>query len=290
MAVDWWSIKRRQKCTLRATEKDVYTFECGRWKCKWSLWAAKMKEHGLVEVTKYTGPHTCRPYNREHTDYEEEFIDDLERVNADFVAYEIERVNAVHPTLSFAELKKWWKGQFGNKLVVYDEEGEAHDTKRLMQDAKKKAIKGVFGGWDRSFRSVPKLMFALHSSNGLLVDSQFDSFLNPESASFRSVFWAFPQSIEGFQHCRSLILVDTKSLGKCSMKLMIAPGVDAANKYFSLAFGVTKQVSTDSWRWFLSGIREKVTQRQDVTPPTRIRLTLTRLAAQQSNENMRNQW
>ncbi|XP_010419504.2 PREDICTED: uncharacterized protein LOC104705235 [Camelina sativa] len=44
---------------------------------------------------------------------------------------------------------------------------------------------------------------------------------------------------------------------------MIASGVDAANKFFPLAFAVvTKEVSTDIWRWFLTGIREKVTQRK----------------------------
>ncbi|WZZ31586.1 hypothetical protein YC2023_014987 [Brassica napus] len=32
--------------------------------------------------------------------------------------------------------------------------------------------------------------------------------------------------------------------------------------FLPLAFAVTKEVSSDSWRWFLSGIREKVTQRK----------------------------
>jgi len=39
---------------------------------------------------------------------------------------------------------------------------------------------------------------------------------------------------------------------------MIASGLDAANHFLPLAFAVTKKVSSDSWRWFLSGIREKV--------------------------------
>ncbi|KAL0729255.1 hypothetical protein Bca4012_025348 [Brassica carinata] len=43
---------------------------------------------------------------------------------------------------------------------------------------------------------------------------------------------------------------------------MIASGLDAANHFLPLAFAVTKEVSSDSWRWFLTNIREKVTQRK----------------------------
>ncbi|VYS49954.1 unnamed protein product [Arabidopsis thaliana] len=240
-AVDWWCIRRRRNCIVRETEKEMYTFECVRWKCKWSLRAARMEEHGLVEITKYTGPHTCS----------HEYPNDFE---SEFAADEIERVVRIQPTLSIAELKKWWKEKTGYELQT-----------SKMRDGKLEVIKRVFGDEDQSFRVMPKLMSAFHSSNGLLVDWQYDLFPNPDFASFRGVFWSFSQSIEGFQHCRPLIVVDTKSLnGKYQLKLMIASGVDAANKFFPLAFAVTKEVSTDSWRWFFTEIREKVTQRKDL--------------------------
>jgi len=95
------------------------------------------------------------------------------------------------------------------------------------------------------------------------VDWKYDLFPNPKFASFRGVFWAFSQSIEGFHHCRPLIIVDTKNLNcKYQWKLMIASAVDAADNFFLLAFAFTTELSTDSWRWFLSGIRERVTQRK----------------------------
>ena len=130
-----------------------------------------------------------------------------------------------------------------------------------MRAAKEEAIKRAFG--DQSFEDLPKLMSAFQSSNGLLVDWKYDLFPNPKFASFCGVFWAFTQSVQGFQHCRPLILVDTKELsGKNQLNLMIASGVDADNVYLPLAFAVTKQVSSDSWRWFLTNIRKKVTQRK----------------------------
>ncbi|KAL0794025.1 hypothetical protein Bca101_065402 [Brassica carinata] len=236
-AVDWCSIKGMQKCLVRETGTEECMFECVRWKCKWSLGAAKMEKHGLFEIIKYTGPHTCSPIEPKNSDSE-------------FEADEIERLVRRHPALSFSELKNWWKANIGYELETSE-----------VRTAKEKAIKRAFG--DQSFEDLPKLMSALCSSNGLLVDWKYDLFPNPKFASFCGVFWAFPQSFQGFQHCRPLILVDSKELsGKHQLKLMIASGFDAANEYFPLAFAVTKEVSSDSWRWFLTNVREKVTQRK----------------------------
>ncbi|KAL1209132.1 hypothetical protein V5N11_028685 [Cardamine amara subsp. amara] len=238
-AVDWCSIKGQQRCVVREAGKDECMFECIRWKCKWSLVAAKMEKHGIFEIIKYTGPHTCCPMDPEDFDPE-------------FEADEIERVVRVQPTRSFAELKKWWKEKIGYDLETSE-----------VRAAKEEAIKRVFGNWDQCYEDLPKLMSAFCSSNGMLVDWKYDVFPNPKFASFHGVFWAFSQSIEGFQHCRPQIVVETTDLNcKYPLKLMIASGVDAANNFFPLAFAVTKEVSTDSWRWFLTGIREKVTQRK----------------------------
>ncbi|CAN6971153.1 unnamed protein product [Brassica rapa subsp. trilocularis] len=236
-AVDWCSIKGMQKCVVRETGTDECMFECIKWRCKWALGAAKMEKHGLFEIIKYNGPHTCSPIEPENS-------------NSEFEADEIERLVRRHPTLSFSELQNWWKANIGDELKT-----------SVVRAAKVEAIKRVFG--DQSFEDLPKLMTALCSSNGLLVDWKYDLFPNPKFASFCGVFWAFPQSVQGFQHCRPLILVDTKELkGKHQLKLMIASGVDAADYYFPLAFAVTKEVSADSWRWFLTNIKEKVTQRK----------------------------
>jgi len=239
-AVDWCSFRGQRSCVMREAEKDEYMFECARWKCKWTLEAARMEKHGLIEIIKYTCPHTCSCAIEPQDSYME------------FEADEFERVIRIHPTQSFTELKKWYIEKIGYELQTSD-----------VRIAKNEAIKRVFGDCDQSFEDLPKLMAAIHSSNGLLVDWKYDLFPNPKFASFRGVFWAFSQSIEGFHHCRPLIIVDTKNLNcKYQWKLMIASAVDAADNFFLLAFAFTTELSTDSWRWFLSGIRERVTQRK----------------------------
>ncbi|XP_018453498.1 uncharacterized protein LOC108824572 [Raphanus sativus] len=265
-AVDWRSIRGEHMCAARETgngKKDEFTFECIRWKCNWSIRAVKMAKHGLFEITSCTGPDVCEQRGKKTCpDYFDE----------EFLAYEIDRVVGEHPTLSVAELHKWWNEKFGSEqtfLTHLDEEGEeVNDARGNLQNAKQEAMERLFGDWYQSFGFVPKLMSALQSSNGMLVDWQYDSLPNP--ASFGSVFWAFSQSVQGFQHCRPVVVVGSKELkGKYDMKLMIASGFDAANNFFPLAFAVTKEVSTDSWRWFLTRIREKVTQRKGLCLITR---------------------
>ena len=42
---------------------------------------------------------------------------------------------------------------------------------------------------------------------------------------------------------------------------MIAMGCDSNNQLFPQAFAITKRENIDSWGWFLTCIRNKVTQR-----------------------------
>ncbi|KAF3548692.1 hypothetical protein DY000_02003390 [Brassica cretica] len=139
-AVDWRSIRGQHKCAVRETGKDEFTFECIKWKCKWSLRAVRMEEHGLFEITSCSGPDACK--QRGNNACPDEF-------DGEFLAYEVEGVVSEHPMLSVAELHKWWNEKFGSEqtfLTQLDMEGEeASDARTLLQDAKKNAIKRLFG-------------------------------------------------------------------------------------------------------------------------------------------------
>ena len=80
-------------------------FECIKWRCKWSFGAAKMEKHGLFEIIKYTGPHTCRAIEPEKSDSE-------------FEADEIERLVRRHPTLSFQSCRIGGKQIMGMRLKL----------------------------------------------------------------------------------------------------------------------------------------------------------------------------
>ena len=79
---------------------------------------------------------------------------------------------------------------------------------------------------------------------------------------FQYVLWAFHPSIEGFNHCRSILSIDGTNLyRKYKGTLMIAMGHDGNNQLFPLEFTITEEENIDSWGWFLACIRNKVTQR-----------------------------
>lgn len=86
---------------------------------------------------------------------------------------------------------------------------------------------------------------------------------NPSQEIFNRVFWAFGASIEGFKYCRPVISIDGTFLyGKYKGTLLIAVSADANNQLFPLAFAIVESENNDSWRWFMSCVREFVTQRR----------------------------
>ncbi|KAL9685438.1 hypothetical protein QQ045_022888 [Rhodiola kirilowii] len=77
------------------------------------------------------------------------------------------------------------------------------------------------------------------------------------------IFWAFSECILAFKHCRPILSIDgTHMYGKYNAKLLIAIGLDANNHILPLAFTLVESENTSSWKWFMSCIREGVTQRE----------------------------
>lgn len=239
-AVKLYSVRRQRE--YHAYESSA-TFECKNGGCGWILKAAETKKGTGFKITKYRGPHTCKPSD----------------VCSDFLAGELQGLIKAQPSLSTSELIKWVKEEFG-----YTVSGDN------MWEAKKKAITSILGDLDKSFSVLPKFMDALSSSNKMVTDLQYSlSPDHPKEASFRSVFWAFQQSIKGFPHLRPMIMVDTVELSsKHSGKLLVAAGFDAGNRLYPLAFAIVvtqESFSTEeSWRWFFECIRKKVTQRESL--------------------------
>lgn len=62
------------------------------------------------------------------------------------------------------------------------------------------------------------------------------------------MFWTFKSCIEGFVHCRPVILInETHVYDKYDLKLLIAFGVNANCQIFPLAFAIAANESTKIW-------------------------------------------
>ncbi|KAL9667632.1 hypothetical protein QQ045_001995 [Rhodiola kirilowii] len=90
-----------------------------------------------------------------------------------------------------------------------------------------------------------------------------NSTLDSGNESVNRVFWAFSQAIDGFTHCRPVISIDATHLnGKWNGILMIAVALDADNEILPLAYALVESENIDSWKWFMTCIRNGVTQRK----------------------------
>ena len=73
----------------------------------------------------------------------------------------------------------------------------------------------------------------------------------PNTEIFQCVFLSFKPSIEGFEHCRPVLSIDSTHLyGKYKGMLLIAMGCDENNQLFPLEFAINKGENIDSWGWF----------------------------------------
>ncbi|KAL9672150.1 hypothetical protein QQ045_028398 [Rhodiola kirilowii] len=87
--------------------------------------------------------------------------------------------------------------------------------------------------------------------------------LENETVQVNHIFWSFAECILAFKHCRPIISVDgTHMYGKYNVKLLVAIGLDANNHILPLAFALVESENNSSWKWFMSCIREGVTQRE----------------------------
>ncbi|KAL9663562.1 hypothetical protein QQ045_018951 [Rhodiola kirilowii] len=69
--------------------------------------------------------------------------------------------------------------------------------------------------------------------------------------------------IKAFTHCRPVLSIDgTHMYGKWTGTLLVAVGLDPNNHLLPVCFVVVESESNSSWKWFMSCIREGVTQRE----------------------------
>ncbi|KAJ9672503.1 hypothetical protein PVL29_025922 [Vitis rotundifolia] len=248
-AVKRYAICRNQHLVVCESEPQLWAVRCKKWQegCNWRLRACRRKSHGMFEITKYAGPHTC-VYPKLSQDHSQ--------LDSTLIAREIQNVVQRDHTTSIATLHQIVRDKFG-----YD----VH-YKRIWE-AKRKAMLRVFGDWDESYQALPKWLNILQLTNPgtKIVWKTIPLGGISGNVRFMRVFWAFGASVEGFKHCRPIIQIDGTFLyGKYMGKLLIATSIDANGHVFPLAFAIVEEESQDSWSWFLIALRRHVTQREGI--------------------------
>ena len=248
-AVKRYAICRNQHLVVCESEPQLWAVRCKKWQegCNWRLRACRRKSHGMFEITKYAGPHTC-VYPKLSQDHSQ--------LDSTLIAREIQNVVQRDHTTSIATLHQIVKDKFGYDVHY-----------RRIWEAKRKAMLRVFGDWDESYQALPKWMNILQLTNPgtKVVWKTIPLGGISGNVRFMRVFWAFGASVEGFKHCRPIIQIDGTFLyGKYMGKLLIATSIDGNGHVFPLAFAIIEEESQDSWYWFLIALRHHVTQREGI--------------------------
>jgi len=244
-----YSIQRNQFYTTVTSNENVLHLRCQR-KCGWALRGTKTNLNGTAfKIVSYKGPHRDNCVNdvplSDHRHLDSSII-------SDYVKPYIEK----DPCLRIEFIQQLIAQQFQFDVPY-----------RRAWYAKQKAIADIFGDWESSYNKLPLFMQALKESNpGTVVVWKFkpiaEGFYYSNMEVFERVFWAFKPCIDGFTHCMPVISIDgTHLYGKYKGTLLVATSVDANFQVFPLAFTLVEGENTSSWSWFLSCIREHVTER-----------------------------
>ncbi|XP_074375516.1 uncharacterized protein LOC141717298 [Apium graveolens] len=212
--------------------------------CKWKLKARKRSVHDHFQIMEISGPHTCMnpSITQDHSNLKSSDI--AEAIRAQIIANQNIKEKVL---LATAE-----------NLFGY------HPNRKKIRNAKKLVMEDMHDSWEGSYSDLPYLMEMLQSFNvGTKVDWVFKEDKMGEVMTFKRLFWAFKQCIDGFEHCIPVILIDgTHLYGPYPGVLLTATAVDGFSHIFPLAFSIVESENVSSWGWFMDSLRRYMTGRR----------------------------
>ncbi|XP_075640572.1 uncharacterized protein LOC142612357 [Castanea sativa] len=184
--------------------------------------------HGLFEVRKYNGPHSCT---------ESTLTQDHEQLDIHIIEKELRDIVKDDPNIRISSLQQSLYNKYQYRPSYFK-----------VWEVKQKAIGRAFGDWDKSYQLLPKWLKALTDSNRA-------------AGLFGERYLLLCHAVPYSRECSGpMISIDGTFLyGKYKGKLLIASTWDGDNRLFPLAFAIVEEESDDSWYWFLRCIQNNVT-------------------------------
>ncbi|PKA61004.1 Protein FAR1-like sequence 6 [Apostasia shenzhenica] len=244
-ALQEYSIRRHVEYKVVRSCKMKLNVRCTQQGCPWQVRAILSKRIQRFKIKTYKGDHTCNSSTS---------LGDHKQCDTKFISKCVVPLLKRNSTITPHEIMEWMKKEY-NVQISYSKAWLGLD----------RAIKKIHGSWDESFSMLQEYLKSIQDVNPgtvilLLTNERGDL------REFHRLFWSFGVSIEGFQNLRPLITIDSAVLhGKYSGSLFVATGVDGNNGLFPIAFAIAESETEQTWTWFLSCIRNSVTNRDDVT-------------------------
>ncbi|KAI0504398.1 hypothetical protein KFK09_015350 [Dendrobium nobile] len=234
-ALQGWSIINNVEYVIVASNRQKFTVVCAQSgrsdrPCLWRLHAGVSKRlGGIWKISSMKNQHTCATpiLTTGHR-----------QCNSQFISYFILPSIRRHMDLKPREIIGQIEAKFNIKVSYMK-----------AWDARRKAVKIVFGSWEESYRTINLFMDAVVFS----MPETVYKIQTSENHRFERLFFSFGPSIKGWSYCRPVLCLDgTFLLGKYRGTLLTAVGIDANNGLYPLAFAIVESECVDSWVWFLS--------------------------------------
>ncbi|KAL5566529.1 hypothetical protein UlMin_029693 [Ulmus minor] len=236
------AIKKKFQYRVPKSDKKRFMARCIDEKCEWYLSVRVYKNTTMYKVCTYKNVHTCS----------------LEFSNPD------------HRQASSHLISKYIQNMLGDPKVEYKTNQVISDVKRVLGvtvnyqkawRAMQNARDEVLGPASDSYGLLPSYCHVLKKNN----PGSVTKIMKDSQNIFKFLFVAYGVSIEGWKHCRPVIVVDGTFLkAKHGGILFVACAKDGNNGIFPLAFGVGESENNEAWEWFFTSLKEAIGGREEL--------------------------
>ncbi|XP_060958349.1 uncharacterized protein LOC115712279 [Cannabis sativa] len=228
--------KVKRSCSL------TFWAKCIDENCEWYLRARSSKTSSYFRVIKYKNFHSCS-LNHKSTDNRQASA----KVISDCIKEKIRDPKTNYKT---RQIINDMRDEYGVQ-VKYN---KAWRAKELAKN-------NVRGSYEESYAELPAYLHMLKLSNpGTITRIEKD-----DDNRFKYMFLAFGCSLDGWKHCRPVVVVDGTFLkAKCGGTLYAACAKDGNNQIFPLAFGIGDSENDKAWKWFFKRLKEAIGEREEM--------------------------
>ncbi|XP_020106676.1 uncharacterized protein LOC109722909 [Ananas comosus] len=214
------------------------TVTCAKSNCKWRIHASRLQDSLVFQIKTLQGEHTCTSANRCRNKV----------ATQSWVCNRVIEWLRLEGDLSTTELRKRLQQKYHVDL-----------TYSKIFRGKEMALSKIHGHWEYSYQRIYDFKEEIGRRNsGSHVEIKLQ--VINEEHHFQRVFLAFGPCIQGFLNgCRPYIALDGCHLkGKHRGVLISATSIDGNKSIFPVAFGVVESENSNSWEWFLHGLKTAI--------------------------------
>ncbi|XP_060182204.1 uncharacterized protein LOC132611857 [Lycium barbarum] len=237
------AITRHQQYKVEKSCTRRYYIRCIDTTCIWRFHSSRFRGSELFKVVNFEKRHSCSI----------NFISsDMRNATSKVIAEYI--TNLVRHTLQEITPKfviEEMRSRYGLHIGY-------HKAWRSLQHA----YNVIRGSPENNYTLLPQYLHMMKLRNpGTVANIKWTA-----DNKFKYAFFAYGTSIEGWKHCRPVMMVDATFLkSKYRGVLMIAVAKDGNNSIFPLAFGIADSENNESYRWFFRHVKKVFGTRKDLS-------------------------